>query len=296
MEAAEEVVEGRLDNQFVLDIFQTGSGTSTNMNANEVISNRVIQILEGELGSKDPVHPNDHVNQGQSSNDVIPTAIHLAALIAHKGGPAPRPGEAAERPRREGARVRRRRQDRQDAPSGRDPDPSRPGVRRLRGPDRTRHPARQQSRRRPRRGRPRRHGRRHRRQHPPRVRHEGLRASERALRRRGARDGEPLPGAERDGRGRLHQRRLEDRRRQPHEDSQRHPLARGRAARQPRGDSAARGAARVLHHAGQGEPRDRRERRDGRRAGHRQRRDHSPRRAGRQLRAKRHAARSSPTT
>jgi fumarate hydratase, class II len=84
IEAAEEVVEGRLDNQFVLDIFQTGSGTSTNMNANEVISNRAIQLVGGELGSKDPLHPNDHVNQGQSSNDVIPTAIHLAALIAIK--------------------------------------------------------------------------------------------------------------------------------------------------------------------------------------------------------------------
>src|ERR687897_794189 len=84
VEAAEEVVEGRLDNQFVLDVFQTGSGTSTNMNANEVISNRVIQIMKGELGSKDPVHPNDHVNQGQSSNDVIPTAIHLSALVSIK--------------------------------------------------------------------------------------------------------------------------------------------------------------------------------------------------------------------
>jgi fumarate hydratase class II len=84
VEAAEEIVEGWLDNQFVLDIFQTGSGTSTNMNANEVISNRVIQIMGGELGSKDPVHPNDHVNQGQSSNDVIPTAIHLSALISIK--------------------------------------------------------------------------------------------------------------------------------------------------------------------------------------------------------------------
>src|SRR5829696_8563410 len=81
-EAAEEVVEGRLDNQFVLDIFQAGSGTSTNMNANEVISNRAIQMLGGEPGAKDPVHPNDHVNRGQSSNDVIPTAIQLAALIA----------------------------------------------------------------------------------------------------------------------------------------------------------------------------------------------------------------------
>jgi fumarate hydratase class II len=82
--AAEEVVEGKHDNQFVLDVFQTGSGTSTNMNANEVISNRAIQILGGELGSKEPVHPNDHVNKGQSSNDVIPTAIHLSALISIK--------------------------------------------------------------------------------------------------------------------------------------------------------------------------------------------------------------------
>jgi len=80
--AAEEVVEGKLDDQFVLDVFQTGSGTSTNMNANEVISNRAIEILGGERGSRDPVHPNDHVNKGQSSNDVIPTAIHLSALLA----------------------------------------------------------------------------------------------------------------------------------------------------------------------------------------------------------------------
>src|SRR5579871_2626313 len=71
--AAEEVIDGRLDDQFVLDIFQTGSGTSTNMNANEVISNRAIQNLGGILGSRKPVHPNDHVNLGQSSNDVIPS-------------------------------------------------------------------------------------------------------------------------------------------------------------------------------------------------------------------------------
>jgi fumarate hydratase class II len=75
-------VDGVHDNQFVVDVFQTGSGTSTNMNANEVISNRAIQIKGGELGSKEPVHPNDHVNMGQSSNDVIPTAIHLSALIS----------------------------------------------------------------------------------------------------------------------------------------------------------------------------------------------------------------------
>ena len=78
-QAADDVASGDLDDQFVVDIFQTGSGTSTNMNANEVISNRAIQILEGVVGSRDPVHPNDHVNIGQSSNDVIPTAIHIAA-------------------------------------------------------------------------------------------------------------------------------------------------------------------------------------------------------------------------
>ena len=79
-EAAQEVVQGKMDSQFVVDIFQTGSGTSTNMNANEVISNRAIEILGGKIGSKSPVHPNDHVNRCQSSNDVIPTAIHLSAL------------------------------------------------------------------------------------------------------------------------------------------------------------------------------------------------------------------------
>jgi len=78
--ASQEVIDGRLDGQFVVDIFQTGSGTSTNMNVNEVISNRAIEILGGELGSRTPVHPNDHVNIGQSSNDVIPTAIHVSAL------------------------------------------------------------------------------------------------------------------------------------------------------------------------------------------------------------------------
>lgn len=78
--AAQEVIEGRLDDQFVLDIFQTGSGTSTNMNANEVIANRANEILGGKIGDKKPVHPNDHVNLGQSSNDIIPSSIHIAAL------------------------------------------------------------------------------------------------------------------------------------------------------------------------------------------------------------------------
>lgn len=77
-QAAEEVVKGRHDAHFVVDIFQTGSGTSTNMNANEVIANRCSQIAGKPIGSKEPVHPNDHVNLGQSSNDTIPAAIHIA--------------------------------------------------------------------------------------------------------------------------------------------------------------------------------------------------------------------------
>ena len=79
--AAQEVIDGKLDNQFVVDIFQTGSGTSTNMNANEVIANRASELL-GAARGKNAVHPNDHVNRGQSSNDVIPTAIHMAAWDA----------------------------------------------------------------------------------------------------------------------------------------------------------------------------------------------------------------------
>ncbi len=78
---ANEVIDGGLDDHFPIDIYQTGSGTSTNMNANEVISNRAIQNMDGEVGSKTPIHPNDHVNMGQSSNDVIPTAIHVAAYL-----------------------------------------------------------------------------------------------------------------------------------------------------------------------------------------------------------------------
>ena len=82
LQAAEEVIEGQLDDQFVLDVFQTGSGTSTNMNANEVIAGRANEILTGRRGGKEPVHPNDHVNKGQSSNDTIPTAIHVSAAVA----------------------------------------------------------------------------------------------------------------------------------------------------------------------------------------------------------------------
>ena len=78
--AAQEVIDGKLDDHFPLVVWQTGSGTQSNMNANEVISNRGIQMLGGEMGSKKPIHPNDHVNMSQSSNDTYPTAMHIAAV------------------------------------------------------------------------------------------------------------------------------------------------------------------------------------------------------------------------
>jgi fumarate hydratase class II len=80
VQAADEVVSGKLDDHFPLVVFQTGSGTQTNMNSNEVISNRAIELAGGEMGSKKPIHPNDHVNRGQSSNDTFPTAMHIAAV------------------------------------------------------------------------------------------------------------------------------------------------------------------------------------------------------------------------
>lgn len=90
IQAAEEVMDGRMSGEFPLVVWQTGSGTQTNMNANEVISNRAIEILGGVMGSKKPVHPNDHVNMGQSSNDTFPTAMHIAAgeQIIHELIPA----------------------------------------------------------------------------------------------------------------------------------------------------------------------------------------------------------------
>ena len=84
LEASREVMDGKYDDQFVVDVFQTGSGTSTNMNMNEVIASRANEIITGKKGGKYPVHPNDHVNMGQSSNDVIPSTIHISALMSIK--------------------------------------------------------------------------------------------------------------------------------------------------------------------------------------------------------------------
>jgi fumarate hydratase class II len=88
-EACREVLEGRHNDQFIVDVFQTGSGTSTNMNMNEVLATRANEILTGRKATKSPVHPNDHVNQGQSSNDVIPSALHVAAALSIKNALLP---------------------------------------------------------------------------------------------------------------------------------------------------------------------------------------------------------------
>ena len=82
--AAREVIDGKLDDHFPLVVWQTGSGTQSNMNLNEVIANRANELLGGKLGAKEPVHPNDHVNMSQSSNDSFPTAMHIAAAAPHR--------------------------------------------------------------------------------------------------------------------------------------------------------------------------------------------------------------------
>ena len=141
--AADEVIDGTLDEHFPLFVWQTGSGTQTNMNANEVISNRAIEMAGGELGSKKPVHPNDHVNMSQSSNDTFPTAMHVAAAQSVVQRLLPRVRDAARRARqRKARRVRRHREDRAHAPAGRGAAHARPGVRRLRRAARRRHRAR----------------------------------------------------------------------------------------------------------------------------------------------------------
>ncbi len=84
VKASNEVIQGKLDNHFPLKVWQTGSGTQTNMNVNEVIANRAIEILGGKKGTKKPVHPNDHVNKSQSTNDVFPSAMHIAIALETK--------------------------------------------------------------------------------------------------------------------------------------------------------------------------------------------------------------------
>ena len=125
--AADKVVAGEMDEQFVLDVFQTGSATSTNTNANEVIANLATEAMGGERGSR-LAHPNDHVNQGQSSNDVIPTAIHIAAVAAIREDLLPALDGLAGGPRGQGHRVRRNRQVGSHPLDGRHSGPARTGV------------------------------------------------------------------------------------------------------------------------------------------------------------------------
>ena len=134
-QAAGEVARGDLDDQFPLVIWQTGSGTQSNMNANEVIAGRANEKLTGKRGGKEPVHPNDHVNMGQSSNDSFPTAMHVAAARGVQRGCSRRSRRCtpADRPRQA---LGPDRQDRPHPSAGRDPADARPGILRLCGADR----------------------------------------------------------------------------------------------------------------------------------------------------------------
>ncbi len=129
--AAQEVIDGKLDAHFPLVVWQTGSGTQSNMNANEVISNRAIEMLGGVMGSKKPVHPNDHVNMSQSSNDTYPTAMHIACAEEIAQPAAARPQAPACRAGRQGHGLGRHHQDRPHPYPGRHPHDPGPGIFRL---------------------------------------------------------------------------------------------------------------------------------------------------------------------
>ena len=120
VKAAQEVIDGKLDEHFPLVVWQTGSGTQSNMNANEVISNRAIEMLGGEMGSKKPVHPNDHVNMSQSSNDTYPTAMHIACAEEIQHRLLPGAAQAAQGAGRQGQGLDAHHQDRPHAHAGRD--------------------------------------------------------------------------------------------------------------------------------------------------------------------------------
>ena len=139
VEAAQEVIDGKLDDHFPLVVWQTGSGTQTNMNVNEVIANRANEMLGGKLGAKSPVHPNDHVNMSQSSNDCFPTAMHIAAVeeIAHRLDPALAHLQDALQTKAKAFAAHR--QDRPHPPAGRHAADARPGILRLCRAGRKRH-------------------------------------------------------------------------------------------------------------------------------------------------------------
>ena len=131
--AAQDVIEGKLDDEFPLVVFQTGSGTQSNMNANEVIANRAIQIAGGVIGSKKPIHPNDDVNHSQSSNDVFPTVMHIATVDADQGGAAAGRLSIARYAERQGEGLFPYRDGRPHASAGRDAAHSGTGDFRLGG-------------------------------------------------------------------------------------------------------------------------------------------------------------------
>ena len=118
VQAADEVIAGKLDDHFPLSIWQTGSGTQSNMNANEVISNRAIEIAGGKLGSKKPIHPNDDVNMSQSSNDTFPTAMNIAAATQVVGAAAAGRSRSARDLGRQGKELCFHCQDRADPSAG----------------------------------------------------------------------------------------------------------------------------------------------------------------------------------
>ena len=133
--ACAEIADGALDGAFVVDVIQGGAGTSTNMNANEVIANRALEILGHRKGEYQHLHPNNHVNMSQSTNDVYPTAIRVGVCFAI-AAPARRDGRAATELRGEGDGVRRRAQDGPHPAPGRGADDARPGIQHFRGDDR----------------------------------------------------------------------------------------------------------------------------------------------------------------
>ena len=130
--AAQEVIDGKLDDHFPLVVWQTGSGTQSNMNANEVISNRAIEMLGGVMGSKKPVHPNDHVNMSQSSNDTYPTAMHIACAEEVIAQLMPALEHLHARAEGQGQGLRPHHQDRPHPHPGRHAADAGPGVLRLR--------------------------------------------------------------------------------------------------------------------------------------------------------------------
>ena len=253
VKAAQEVIDGKLDDHFPLVVWQTGSGTQTNMNVNEVIANRANEMLGGKLGAKSPVHPNDHVNMSQSSNDCFPTAMHIAAAeeIARLLDPALAHLQDALQKKSQG--VRADRQDRPHPHAGRDAAHARPGILRLCRAGRERH--RPQS--------PGAQGAlsagagRHRRRHRP----ERASALRRAVRQEGRRDHpaavhqrhEQVRGAGLARRLCLRARRAERARHRSVQDRQRHPPARLRPAFGPRRIDPAGERARLLDHARQGQ-------------------------------------------